>query len=50
MDNIFALSDIRENILNWYDFRKDANILELNANYGEITGLLCNRALRVVAI
>ncbi len=48
--NILALSDIRENILNWYNFKDDATILELNANYGEITGLLCNRAKRVVSI
>lgn len=48
--NILALSDIRENILNWYDFEKDASILELNANYGEITGLLCKKAHKVVSI
>lgn len=48
--NILALSDIRENILNWYEFKKNAIILELNSNYGEITGLLCNRAKRVVSI
>lgn len=48
--NILALSEIRENILNWYDFKQDATILELNGNYGEITGLLCKRAKRVVSI
>ncbi len=48
--NILALSDIRQNILNWYSFKCDATILELNANYGEVTGLLCNRAKRVVSI
>ena len=26
--NILALSDIRENILNWYDFKKDCKILD----------------------
>lgn len=48
--NILALSDIRENILNWYNFEKEASILELNAHYGEITGLLCKEAQRVVSI
>ena len=48
--NIFALSEIRENILNWYEFKDNSSILELNANYGEITGLLCNKANKVVSI
>lgn len=48
--NILALSDIRENILNWYEFKKDSSILELNANYGELTGLLCRKAKKVVSI
>lgn len=48
--NVIALSDVRENILNWYDFKKECTILELNANYGEITGLLCKNAKKVVSI
>lgn len=48
--NVIALSDVRENILNWYEFKKDCTILELNANYGEITGLLCKNAKKVVSI
>ena len=48
--NVLALSDVRENILNWYGFKKDSTILELNANYGEITGLLCKNAKKVVSI
>lgn len=48
--NIIALSNIRENILNWYEFKNDASILEINCNYGEITGLLCERASKVVSI
>lgn len=51
--NIFALSNIRENVFNWYDFKNennDATILELNCNYGEITGLLCNKCSKVVSI
>lgn len=48
--NVLALSEVRENLLNWYPFQQDCSILELNANYGEMTGLLCKRAKRVVAI
>ena len=45
-----VLSNIRENILNWYDFSENANILQIGANLGEITGLLCQKAEKVVAI
>lgn len=48
--NVLALSEIRENILNWYEFSKDCEILEMNANYGEITGTLCEKAKRVTSI
>lgn len=48
--NILALSEIRENFLNWYEFKDKCTILELNANYGEITGLLCDKAKNVVSI
>ena len=48
--NILALSEIRENILNWYDIKPNSTILELNANYGEITGLLCKKANKVIAV
>lgn len=45
-----ALSTIRENILNWYEFSKNANILQIGANLGELTGLLCRKGKKVVAI
>lgn len=48
--NILALSEIRENILNWYEFKENSTILELNANFGELTGLLCKKAKKVVSI
>lgn len=47
---IFALSEMRENIINWYPFQENSNILEIGSNFGEITGLLCEKAIRVVAI
>ncbi len=48
--DILALSEIRENILNWYKFKENCKILELNANYGELTGLLCQKANNIISI
>ena len=50
LEIVYALSEIRENILNWYNFKENATILEIEPNFGEITGLLCNKANKVVAI
>lgn len=48
--NILALSEIRENLLNWYPFKENATILEVKANYGELTELLCQKAQKVISI
>ena len=40
----------RKNIVSWYDFKEKSNILELNPNFGEITGFLCEIAEEVTAI
>ena len=45
-----TFSSVRQNILNWYSFNKDASILEIGAGMGALTGLLCDRAKRVVAV
>ena len=50
LEKILTLSKIRENILSWYPFKENAKILEIGANLGEITGLLCENASKVVAI
>lgn len=47
---LYHLSDIRKNLLSWYTFDKDASILEIGAECGAVTGLLCEKAGRVVAI
>ena len=47
---VYHLSHLRRNILNWYPFRPGCAILEIGAGLGAITGLLCERAQRVVAI
>lgn len=40
----------REDILNWYPFRKDASLLEIGAGMGALTGLFCRMCGRVVAL
>lgn len=44
------LTNLRKNIVSWYEFKENASILELNPNFGEITGFLCDVAEEVVAI
>lgn len=46
----YHLSEMRTSILNWYDFKKDASVLEIGAGFGAITGMLCRRARRVIAV
>lgn len=39
LDYLYALSDQRETLLEWYDFRPDARLLQVGADYGAMTGL-----------
>lgn len=51
LEVILSLSNIKSNIINWYPIKKNSKILELNANYGEITQTLCeNENCQVIAI
>lgn len=50
IETISALSDMRKNIINWYPFKQNSNILEIGAGMGEITGELCKTANKVVSI
>lgn len=45
---LYHLSDVRENVLEWYDFEPEASVLEIGAGCGAITGLFCRRCRRVV--
>jgi len=47
---LYHLSEVRQNILEWYDFNPEANLLEIGAGCGAITGLFCNKVKRVVGI
>lgn len=43
-------STMGSNILNWYSFKDKSTILELGGNLGEITGVLCNKAEKVISV
>lgn len=47
---LYHLSRIRQNVIEWYDFRPDARLLELGAECGALTGLFCDRVREVVAV
>lgn len=49
--NIFYhLCDIRKSILSWYNFSANASVLELNGEFGALTGLFCDRCEMVTVI
>lgn len=41
---LYHLSDIRENLLDWYPFTKQDDILEIGSGCGALTGLLSRKA------
>lgn len=47
---LYHLSHLRENILNWYDFKKDSSLLEIGAGCGAITGMLCDKVKKVTSV
>ncbi len=47
---IYHFSQVRENLLRWYDFKKDASLLEVGAGCGALTGMLCSKLKNVTAI
>ena len=46
----YHITPIRKNILNWYPFKKDSDVLEIGAGMGAITGILCDKAKSVTAV
>lgn len=46
----YHFSNIRENLLEWYEFRPEASLLEIGAECGALTGLFCRKVARVVAV
>lgn len=50
-DNVFYLTtDIRSNILNWYPFESNAEVLEIGCGCGTLTGMLCEKCKKVTCV
>ena len=47
---LYHLSPIRENLLEWYDFKESGSLLEIGSGCGALTGLFCRKLNRVVGI
>lgn len=41
---------LRESLLNWYEWKRDSIVLELNAEYGALTGLLSRSCKEVISL
>ena len=46
----YHLTPIRKNILNWYPFKPDSEVLEIGAGMGAITEALCEKCKHVVSV
>lgn len=47
---LYHLSNIRENLFEWYDFKESDSILEVGSGCGALTGMLCRKAGQVTCI
>lgn len=47
---LYHFSPVRQNILEWYDIKPNANILEIGSGCGAITGVLCRKAQKVTCV
>ncbi len=50
VDYLYALSDIRENLLEWYEFDQNASLLQIGSDYGALTGLYSRRVKDVTVL
>lgn len=46
----YHITPIRKNIVNWYPFKENSEVLEIGAGMGAITGVLCDKAKQVTAV
>ena len=46
----YHITPIRKNILNWYPFKENAEVLEIGAGMGAITGVICDKANKVTSV
>lgn len=50
LDYFYALSDMRESLLEWYPFRSEGNLLQVGADYGALTGLFSVKTAEVTVL
>lgn len=50
LDILYALSEQRELLLEWYDFAPEASLLQVGADYGAMTGLFRTRVAEVIVL
>ncbi len=46
----YHITPIRKNIVNWYPFQENSEVLEIGAGMGAITGILCDKAKHVTSV
>lgn len=46
----YHLTQVRRNILNWYPFEPDSDVLEIGCGLGAVTGMLCDKCRTVTAV
>lgn len=49
-ETYYHLTGIRKNILNWYPFDEDSEVLEIGCGMGAITSVLCDRCREVTSV
>lgn len=47
---LYHFSDMRESVLDWYDFNPEGTLLEIGAGCGAVTGLFCRKVKQVTAV
>ena len=47
---LYALAELRENVLDWYEFKPDSSLLQVGADYGALTGLFLRRTGNVTVL
>lgn len=47
---LYHLSPVRQNIIDWYDFKKNASVLEIGAGCGAVTAAICRQAEKVTSV
>lgn len=46
----YLLSHLRQNLFNWYPFKKEESLLEIGASYGQLTELFAKKVNRIVCV